>query len=242
ASDSYIAQKRKSCEEVGITSVHRHLTERTTKEDLLHVVDELNRDTMVTGFIVQLPLPARLNGAVEEVIRAIDPAKDIDGFTPVNLGKTFLGPAFEDLPPATPAGVIMLLEHYGIDIQGKHAVVVGHSNITGKPLAAMLLNRNATVTVCHKYTAALAEITRQADILCSAVGKPGLITKDMVKPGTVVIDIGTTRTDAGLKGDVDFEAVREIASAITPVPGGIGPMTVASLIRNCIRAAQMRNR
>ncbi|MFA6039112.1 MAG: bifunctional 5,10-methylenetetrahydrofolate dehydrogenase/5,10-methenyltetrahydrofolate cyclohydrolase [Candidatus Peribacteraceae bacterium] len=239
ASDSYITQKRKSCEEVGITSIHRHLAEKTTKEELLRVVDELNRDTTVTGFIVQLPLPAHLKSAVEEVIRAIDPAKDIDGFTPVNVGKTFLGTAFEDLPPATPAGVILLLEHYGIDVRGKHAVVVGHSNITGKPLAAMLLNRNATVTVCHKYTADLAQFTGQADILCTAVGKPGLITGDMVKPGAVVIDIGTTRTDAGLKGDVDFDAVKEIASAITPVPGGIGPMTVASLIRNCVRAAEM---
>lgn len=240
ASTSYITQKKKSCAEVGIQTMHHHLPETTDKDKLLYLVEELNRDARVTGFIVQLPLPAHLHDAVPEVIRAIDPRKDIDGFHPVNLGKTFLGRAFEELPPATPAGVIMILEHYGIDVQGKHAVVVGHSNIVGKPLAVMLLNRNATVTVCHKFTKDLAAFTRQADILCSAVGKPGLITVDMVKPGAVVIDIGTVRTEEGLRGDVDFEAVKNIASAITPVPGGVGPMTVASLIRNCVKAAEMQ--
>ncbi len=240
-STSYIKQKIKSSEEVGIRSECRHLPEQISEKELLEVVHALNHDQDVTGFIVQLPLPAHLKNSVSKVIRAIDPAKDVDGFHPVNLGKTFVGPEFEDLPPATPAGIILMLEYYNIPVEGKHVVVVGHSNIVGKPLALMFLNRNATVTVCHKYTKDLASFTRQADILCTAVGKAGLITKEMVKPGAVVIDIGTSRTENGLKGDVDFASVKEIASAITPVPGGVGPMTVASLIRNCVRASEMQN-
>lgn len=242
ASGSYIAQKMKSAKTVGIRSEHRHLPEETSEAQLLQVITELNRDDDATGFIVQLPLPAHLKDSVSKVIRAIDPRKDVDGFHPDNLGKTFLGPAFEELPPATPAGVLLLLEHYGIPVEGRNVVIVGHSNIVGKPLALMLLNRNATVTVCHKHTKDLETFTARADILCTATGKAGLITKDMVKPGAVVIDIGTTRTAHGLKGDVDFDAVKDVASAITPVPGGIGPMTVASLIRNCVRAAELRKK
>ncbi len=239
-STSYIKQKMKSSADAGLRSEHRHLSEQTTEEELLGVIDELNGDQDVTGFIVQLPLPLHLKDSVAKVIRAIDPMKDVDGFHSVNVGTTFLGPLFEDLPPATPAGVILMLEYYKIPVKGKHAVIVGHSNIVGKPLALMLLNRNATVTVCHKYTKDLASFTKQADILCTAVGKAGLITADMVKPGAVVVDIGTVRTAEGLRGDVDFDAVKEIASAITPVPGGVGPMTVASLIRNCVRAAEIQ--
>ncbi|MFA7682025.1 MAG: bifunctional 5,10-methylenetetrahydrofolate dehydrogenase/5,10-methenyltetrahydrofolate cyclohydrolase, partial [Candidatus Peribacteraceae bacterium] len=201
-------------------------------------VDELNADADVSGFIVQLPLPAHLEKYVPQVIRAIDPHKDVDGFHAYNLGKMFLSKEFEHLPPATPSGIIALLEHYAIPVEGKHAVIVGRSNTVGKPIAIMLLNRSATVTVCHRHTQDLPFFTKQADILIVAVGKHNLITADMVKPGAVVIDVGMNRTEEGLKGDVDFEAVKEIASAITPVPGGVGPMTVASLIQNCVRAKE----
>ncbi len=236
ASESYIRQKLKSCEAVGLRNEHRHLSEKVTLEELMQTIGELNENADVTGFIVQLPLPKALQPHVPEVIRAIDPKKDIDGFGAYNLGKMFLSVEFEHLPPATPSGVIEILKFYKISIEGKHAVVVGRSNIVGKPLAIMLLNRGATVTVCNSKTKNLAEITRQADILCCAVGSPKMITKNMVKQGAVVIDIGVSRVDGKLSGDVDFEAVSEVVSAITPVPGGVGPMTVASLIRNCITA------
>lgn len=236
ASASYIKQKLKSCEEVGLRNEHRHLKEKTTLKEVMNVIDKLNNDADVTGFIVQLPLPGDLQKNVPQIIRAIDPKKDVDGFTAYNIGKMFLSTDFEHLPPATPAGVIELLKFYKIPVEGKHAVIVGHSNLVGKPLGVMLLNRLATVTVCHIKTKDLASHTRQADILCTAVGKANLITKDMVKPGAVVIDIGVSRIGDKLCGDVDFEAVKEIASAITPVPGGVGPMTVASLIRNCVVA------
>ncbi len=236
ASASYIRQKLLSCEAVGMRHEHRHLDEKTTLPELLHAIEELNNDADVTGFIVQLPLPKHLQSHVPDVIKAIDPKKDIDGFGAYNLGKMFLSAAFEHLPPATPAGVIEMLAYYKIAIEGKHAVIVGRSNIVGKPLAIMLLNRGATVTICHSHTKNLAEITKQADILCAAVGRPKMITKDMVKKGAVVIDIGMSRTDGKLCGDVDFDAVSTVASAITPIPGGVGPMTVASLIRNCVTA------
>ncbi len=238
ASASYIKQKLKSWEAVGMRHEHMHLKEGTTKKELFALIDKLNVDSDVTGFIVQLPLPKHLQEFVPQVIKAIDPKKDIDGFGAYNLGKMFLSVEFEHLPPATPSGVIQMLEHYKIDVEGKHAVIVGRSNIVGKPLAIMLLNRGATVTVAHSKTADLGAITRQADILCVAVGRANLITADMVKPGAVVIDVGMNRVDGKLCGDVDFEAVKEVASAITPVPGGVGPLTVASLIRNCIRAKE----
>lgn len=238
ASGSYITQKLRSCDEVGMRSEHRHLSASVELAELMEVIAALNSDTEVSGFIVQLPLPAHLQPHVPQIIREIDPMKDVDGFCAYNLGKMFLSTDFEHLPPATPAGIIALLEHYAIPIQGKDAVVVGHSNTVGKPLSTMLLNRNATVTTCHIHTKDLARHTREADILAVAVGKPGLIQADMVKKGVVVIDIGITRTPQGLKGDVDFEGVKEQASAITPVPGGVGPMTVASLIRNCVRAKE----
>jgi methylenetetrahydrofolate dehydrogenase (NADP+)/methenyltetrahydrofolate cyclohydrolase len=237
-SSSYIKQKIKSCTEVGMRSEHRHLNADTSLSELLKLVAELNTDSDVTGFIVQLPLPEHLQGHVPEIIRAIDPKKDVDGFGAYNLGKMFLSTEFEHLPPATPAGIIMLLEHYKISVAGKHAVIVGRSNIVGKPLSVMLLNRDATVTVCHSKTRGLTAITRQADILIAAIGKPKFITKDMVKPEAVVIDVGTSRVDGKLTGDVDFDAVEKIASAITPVPGGVGPMTVASLIKNCVQAKE----
>lgn len=242
ASTSYIKQKFKSAKEVGMRSEHRHLPADTTKEQLFAVIDELNADPDVTGFIVQLPLPSHLQQFVPDVIEAIDPLKDVDGFTAMNVGKTFIGLDRNVLAPATPAGVMALLDHYEIPLEGKHAVVIGRSNNVGKPIGIMLLNRGATVSICHRKTKDLAAITRQADILCVAVGKENLITKDMVKPGAVVIDVGMNRSDKGLKGDVDFETVKEIASAITPVPGGIGLMTVAALIRNCVIAKELQLR
>ncbi len=237
ASGSYIKQKLKSCASIGLRHEHRHLPATLKLEQLLGIIQELNEDSDVTGFIVQLPLPAHLDRHVPQVIRAIEPKKDIDGFGAYNLGKMFLSTEFEHLPPATPAGVIEMLKYYKIEIAGKHVVVVGRSNIVGKPLAIMLLNRDATVTMAHSKTPDLKALTKQADILISAVGRPKLITMNMVKPGAVVIDIGVSRDSEGLKGDVDFDAVKEIASAITPVPGGVGPLNVASLIRNCVAAA-----
>lgn len=236
ASASYIKQKLKSCEAIGLRHEHKHLSEKTSLKELMNVIDELNTDTDVTGFIVQLPLPKDLQAHVPEVIRAIEPKKDIDGFGAYNLGKMFLSVEFEHLPPATPSGVIELLKYYKLPIEGKHAVIVGRSNIVGKPLAIMLLNRGATVTICHSKTKNLSDMTKQADILIAAVGSPKMIKAEMVKKGAVVIDIGVSRVDGKLQGDVDFDAVEKIASAITPVPGGVGPLTVASLIRNCVTA------
>ncbi|MDA1208433.1 MAG: bifunctional 5,10-methylene-tetrahydrofolate dehydrogenase/5,10-methylene-tetrahydrofolate cyclohydrolase [bacterium] len=238
ASSSYIKQKFKSCQSVGMRSEHKHMPATTTLDELMHEIVALNADPDVSGFIVQLPLPAHLEKHVPDIIKSIEPRKDVDGFGAYNLGKMFLNKDFEDLPPATPSGIILLLDHYNIDVAGKHVVVVGRSNIVGKPVSMMLLNRSATVTICHSKTKDLGTITRQADILIAAVGRPKMITADMVKDGVVVIDVGMNRTDDGLCGDVDFDAVAEKASAITPVPGGVGPMTVASLIRNCVRAAQ----
>ncbi len=238
ASASYIKQKFKSCEQIGMRSEHRHLPAETSLEELMDIIDALNTDDDVSGFIVQLPLPDHLTDHVPAIIRAINPKKDVDGFGAYNLGKILLSKEFEHLPPATPAGIIEMLDYYKIDIAGKHAVIVGRSNIVGKPLALMLLNRDATVTICHSKTKNTGEITLQADILISAVGKAKLITADMVKKGAVVIDVGMNRTEEELVGDVDFEAVKEKASAITPVPGGVGPMTVASLMRNCVHAKE----
>ncbi len=241
ASSSYIKQKMASSELVGMRHQHIHLSEQTSREELFALIKELNDDPDVTGFIVQLPLPKHLHSEVDAVIEAIDPLKDVDGFGATNLGEVLLSKDRERLPPATPSGVIALLNHYKIGIEGKHAVVVGKSNIVGKPLSVMLLNRGATVTTCHSKTADLGAMTRQADLLFVAVGKAKLITADMVKPGAVVVDIGMNRVEGKLCGDVDFTAVSDVASAITPVPGGVGPLTVASLIRNCIRAKELQN-
>ena len=238
ASSSYIKQKVKSCDKVGMRHTHKHLPADISLDDLLKTIDELNADDDVTGFFVQLPLPEHLMEHTPLIIREIEPKKDVDGFCAYNLGKMFLSTEYEDLPPATPSGVIWLLDYYNVEIEGKTAVVIGHSNTVGKPMSTMLLNRNATVTTCHIHTPDISVYTKEADILVVAVGKPGLITADMVKEGAVIIDVGITRTDDGLKGDVDFEPVSEKAGAITPVPGGVGPMTVASLIRNCVRSAE----
>lgn len=235
ASASYIKKKLESATKIGMRHEHLHLRENLTQSELFAHIKTLNEDDDVTGYIIQLPLPDHLASIQPQLFREIDPYKDVDGFTAYNLGKMFLAPEFEHLPPATPAGVIALLEYYKIPVQGLHAVVVGASNIVGKPLAVMLMNRGATVTVCNEFTKDLGAQTLQADIVISAVGKPGLISKDMIKEGTVVIDIGITATPDGLKGDVAPD-VADIASSMTPVPGGVGPMTVTSLLKNCVTA------
>lgn len=237
-SEAYIRAKLKACERIGMRAEHRHLPDSVTKKEMLALIEELNSDADVSGFIMQTPLPEHLWKDSPVLFRSIDPKKDVDGFTAYNLGKLFLSKEFEHLPPATPAGIITLLEYYKIPVTRKHVVIVGRSNIVGKPLAMMLLHRDATVTVCHSKTKNLASITREADILIAATGKDNLITADMVKKGAVVIDVGITRTDAGLTGDVDFINVKEVVAAITPVPGGVGPMTVASLLRNVVRAKE----
>ena len=234
ASHTYVRSKEKACKRIGIKSRKILYDADISEAALLAKIEELNGDESVHGILVQLPLPEHINS--EAVIHAIDASKDVDGFHPVNLGKMFLNePSFWS---CTPHGVIELLDRSGIEIEGKHAVVVGASNIVGKPMATMLLNREATITVCHIKTKDLAFHTRQADILVVAVGKSNLITEDMVKDGVVVIDVGTNRLANGkLVGDVDYENVAKKAAAITPVPGGVGPMTIIMLMKNTIESA-----
>ncbi|RKQ61610.1 methylenetetrahydrofolate dehydrogenase (NADP+)/methenyltetrahydrofolate cyclohydrolase [Thermovibrio guaymasensis] len=239
ASEIYVRNKIKACQKVGINSLDKKLPETITQEELNRVVKELNDNKDVDGIIVQLPLPKHLS--CREVINYISPEKDVDGFHPLNAGKCMLGLYDEGLMPCTPAGVMKFFEEYGIELQGKNAVMVGHSNIVGKPLANMLLNANATVSVCHVYTQDLAFYTKKADILCVATGVPHLIKAEMVKDGAVVIDIGISRLNGKIVGDVDFEAVKEKASAITPVPGGVGPMTITMLLYNTVKAFKMRH-
>ena len=237
ASLAYIRNKKKACEKAGIKYIQYDYDPTITQEELLKKIKKINEDPRINGLIVQLPLPDHIY--VPEVIRAVDPKKDVDGFHAYNIGKMFLSPEFEDLPPATPLGIVKLLDHYDIPIRGQEVVVVGHSNIVGKPISMMMLNRNATVTTCHIYTKDLSAHTKRADILIVAVGKEKLITADMVKKGTVVVDVGINRRkDGTLCGDVDFEPVSKKASYITPVPGGVGPMTVAALILNTVRATE----
>lgn len=236
ASVAYVRQKEKACEKTGILFDHLAFPATVSTEALIQTIEGLNADPLVHGILVQLPLPASVDMPL--VIRAIDPHKDVDGFHAYNLGKMTLSTDFESLAPATPKGVVYLLNHYEIPIEGRDVVVVGHSNIVGKPMSIMLLNRNATVTTCHKFTRDLASHTRRADILIVAVGKAGLITPDMVKPGAVVVDVGINRVDGKLVGDVDFEGVSQVADFLTPVPGGVGPMTVASLMDNIVKACR----
>ncbi len=237
ASRVYVTSKRRDCEECGFYSEEYALLEETTQEELLELVETLNSREDIDGILVQLPLPGHLNE--EAVIEAIDPRKDVDGFHPMNAGNLLIGrPGFLS---CTPAGVMDLLEEYGIDPAGKRAVVVGRSNIVGKPMALLLLRKNATVTLCHSKTPDLGDICRQADILVAAVGRRGLITADMVKEGAVVVDVAMNRDENGkLCGDVDFQAVAEKASYLTPVPGGVGPMTRAALMENTLLAAKRR--
>ena len=233
ASKVYVGQKEKACGEVGFTSTMVRLPERTTQAELLETVARLNGDGSVHGILVQMPLPRWIDP--NEVIAAIDPAKDVDGFHPVNVGRLVAG--LPGMVPCTPLGVVRMLEAYGLPLKGKHAVIVGRSAIVGKPMANLLLARDCTVTICHSRTPDLGSFTRQADILVAAVGRPKTITADMVKPGAVVVDVGINRLETGLVGDVDFEAVKEVAGWITPVPGGVGPLTIAMLMENTLTAA-----
>lgn len=235
ASQVYVRNKHKSCGEVGIESEVITMPEETTQQELLEVVERLNQDNSVDGILVQLPLPKQIDE--KTVLRAIRPDKDVDGFHPVNVGLLSIGD--ECFAPATPSGIVVMLKEYDIEIAGKHCVIVGRSNIVGKPMAALMLKENATVTVCHSKTINLAEITRQADILIVATGRRNTVTADMVKEGVVVIDVGMNRNELGkLCGDVDFENVKEKASFITPVPGGVGPMTITELLESTILAAK----
>ena len=235
ASEVYVRNKHKACGEVGIESEVIKMPEETTQQELLDVVKGLNEDRTVDGILVQLPLPGQINEKV--VLRSILPEKDVDGFHPVNVGLLSIGD--ECYAPATPSGIIAMFKEYGIEIAGKHCVIIGRSNIVGKPMAALLLRHNATVTVCHSKTQNLGELTRQADIVIVATGHRHTLTADMVKEGAVVIDVGMNRNELGkLCGDVDFDEVKEKASFITPVPGGVGPMTITELLENTILAAQ----
>ncbi len=237
ASQVYVRNKQKACEEVGFYSEKHTLPANTTRETLLALIDKLNNQKNIHGILVQLPLPKESGIAEEDVIQAIDPAKDVDAFGYANVGRITVGNA--SFLPCTPAGVMELLHTYGIDPAGKEAVVIGRSNIVGKPQALLLLAENATVTVAHSRTPDLAAVTRRADIVVAAVGKARLITADMIKEGAVVIDVGMNRDENGkLCGDVDFESVSQKASYITPVPGGVGPMTIAMLLQNTLTAAK----
>ena len=238
ASEIYVRNKIKACQKIGIRSIDKKLPANITQEELNSVVRELNEDETIDGIIVQLPLPRHLS--CREVINSISPEKDVDGFHPTNLGKCVIGLYDEGLMPCTPAGVMKFFEEYNIELEGKNAVMVGHSNIVGKPLANMLLNANATVSVCHIYAKDLVHYTRNADILCVATGVPHLIKEEMVKEKAVVIDIGISRVNGKIIGDVDFERVKEKAAAITPVPGGVGPMTITMLLYNTVKACRMR--
>jgi methylenetetrahydrofolate dehydrogenase (NADP+)/methenyltetrahydrofolate cyclohydrolase len=246
ASQSYVTAKEKACEEIGIYSDDNRLPARTPQADLMALVQRMNRDPKIHGILVQLPLPDPLNEA--EVLLAIDPSKDVDGFHPMNVGKMVVGE--KAFLPCTPHGVVQLLLRSDVRLEGANVVIVGRSNIVGKPLANMLIQKsptgNATVTVCHTSTRDVAEHTRRADIVIAAAGKPNTITADMIRPGAVVIDVGVNRIEDPTKksgfrlvGDVDFDAVREKASLITPVPGGVGPMTITMLLYNTVQSARM---
>jgi methylenetetrahydrofolate dehydrogenase (NADP+)/methenyltetrahydrofolate cyclohydrolase len=237
ASEIYVRRKREACEEAGIESIHHAPPGDIAEEDLLALVEELNADDRVTGLLVQLPLPDHIDE--DKVIRAIDPMKDVDGFHPVNAG--FLLQGRPTLLPATPAGIMEILREYEIPLSGASAVVIGRSNIVGKPAAILLLAESATVTIAHSRTRNLPELMRSADVLVAAVGRPRMVTPDMVKPGAAVIDVGINRLDGKVLGDVD-EGVREVAGYLTPVPGGVGPMTIAMLLANTMRAARYQSR
>ncbi|RMF39691.1 MAG: bifunctional methylenetetrahydrofolate dehydrogenase/methenyltetrahydrofolate cyclohydrolase FolD [Planctomycetota bacterium] len=245
ASQVYVRNKERACEKAGMDSRLVRLPAETTTEELLQQLDRLNQDAAVHGILVQLPLPKHIDA--QSVLDRVSPNKDVDAFAAENVGLLVQGrPRFL---PCTPHGVVHLLHRYGLPVQGRHVVIVGRSDIVGKPLANMLVARdcglgqeyaNATVTVCHSLSRSLADITRSADILVAAVGQPRLITADMVQPGAVVIDVGINRTDQGLVGDVDYDAVRSVASAITPVPGGVGPLTIAMLLQNTFAACRLQ--
>ncbi len=235
ASKVYVGRKEAMCAELGMYSEKYALPEDTAQSELLALIEKLNSDPNIHGILVQLPLPEPLDE--KAVIAAIAPQKDVDAFHPVNVGKIMIGDY--DFVPCTPAGIMELIAESGVEVEGKNCVVIGRSNIVGKPMSMLLLHKNGTVTICHSRTKNLAEITRNADILVAAVGRAHFVTADMVKPGAVVIDVGMNRLEDGkLAGDVDFDAVEPIAAAITPVPGGVGPMTISMLMRNTLTAAE----
>jgi methylenetetrahydrofolate dehydrogenase (NADP+)/methenyltetrahydrofolate cyclohydrolase len=237
ASQVYVNMKTKACEEVGIYSINHRMPEEVNEKDLLYVIDMLNKNPLVNAILVQLPLPSKINE--EKVIEAIDPKKDVDGFHPYNMGKLLRGQPF--IFPCTPYGIMKLFEEYKIELKAKDVCVIGAGNITGKPMSYMLLNENATVQICHIYTKNLKEKTKTADIIISATGKAHLIKADMVKEGAIVVDVGIAKVNDKIVGDVDFENVSKIASYITPVPGGVGPMTIAMLISNTVFLSKQQN-
>ncbi len=237
ASKVYVANKKKACEALGIISEEYAMPENTTEAELLALIEELNNKKSINGILCQLPLPRHLDEKL--IINSISYEKDVDAFHPVNVGKIMIGDF--DFVPCTPAGVMEMLQYEGIEVEGKNCVVIGRSNIVGKPMNMLLLHKNGTVTICHSKTKNLKEICLNADILVAAVGRAGFVTEDMVKEGAVVIDVGINRVDGKLCGDVDYENVSKKASAITPVPGGVGPMSIAMLMQNTLTAAKRQN-
>lgn len=237
ASQVYVRNKIKACQEVGITSVEKRLSEETTEQELLKLIDELNKDDNIDGILVQLPLPKHINE--QNIIRAISPEKDVDGFHVENVGSLVTG--LKGFRSCTPYGVMKMLESIGYNLEGANAVVIGRSNIVGKPMAIMLLEKNATVTIAHSRTKNLKDVTKNADLIVAAVGKEAIVTADMVKPGAIVIDVGMNRNAEGkLCGDVDTSEVSKVASFITPVPGGVGPMTIAMLLVNTVEGVERK--
>ncbi|HDK8273985.1 TPA: bifunctional methylenetetrahydrofolate dehydrogenase/methenyltetrahydrofolate cyclohydrolase FolD [Staphylococcus aureus] len=237
ASQSYIRSKKKAAEKIGMISEIVHLEETATEEEVLNELNRLNNDDSVSGILVQVPLPKQVSE--QKILEAINPDKDVDGFHPINIGKLYIDE--QTFVPCTPLGIMEILKHADIDLEGKNAVVIGRSHIVGQPVSKLLLQKNASVTILHSRSKDMASYLKDADVIVSAVGKPGLVTKDVVKEGAVIIDVGNTPDENGkLKGDVDYDAVKEIAGAITPVPGGVGPLTITMVLNNTLLAEKMR--
>lgn len=237
ASQSYVRSKKKAAEKIGMISEIVHLEETATEEEVLNELNRLNNDDSVSGILVQVPLPKQVSE--QKILEAINPEKDVDGFHPINIGKLYIDE--QTFVPCTPLGIMEILKHAEIDLEGKNAVVIGRSHIVGQPVSKLLLQKNASVTILHSRSKDMASYLKDADVIVSAVGKPGLVTKDVVKEGAVIIDVGNTPDENGkLKGDVDYDAVKEIAGAITPVPGGVGPLTITMVLNNTLLAEKMR--
>ncbi|MDU7486963.1 MAG: bifunctional methylenetetrahydrofolate dehydrogenase/methenyltetrahydrofolate cyclohydrolase FolD [Staphylococcus aureus] len=237
ASQSYVRSKKKAAEKIGMISEIVHLEETATEEEVLNELNRLNNDDSVSGILVQVPLPKQVSE--QKILEAINPDKDVDGFHPINIGKLYIDE--QTFVPCTPLGIMEILKHADIDLEGKNAVVIGRSHIVGQPVSKLLLQKNASVTILHSHSKDMASYLKDADVIVSAVGKPGLVTKDVVKEGAVIIDVGNTPDENGkLKGDVDYDAVKEIAGAITPVPGGVGPLTITMVLNNTLLAEKMR--
>ncbi|HDF5531882.1 TPA: bifunctional methylenetetrahydrofolate dehydrogenase/methenyltetrahydrofolate cyclohydrolase FolD [Staphylococcus aureus] len=237
ASQSYVRSKKKAAEKIGMISEIVHLEETATEEEVLNELNRLNNDDSVSGILVQVPLPKQVSE--QKILEAINPEKDVDGFRPINIGKLYIDE--QTFVPCTPLGIMEILKHADIDLEGKNAVVIGRSHIVGQPVSKLLLQKNASVTILHSRSKDMASYLKDADVIVSAVGKPGLVTKDVVKEGAVIIDVGNTPDENGkLKGDVDYDAVKEIAGAITPVPGGVGPLTITMVLNNTLLAEKMR--